>query len=118
MIDTLEALLQTGALPQTSYGPESRYYGLPPATYTTEDGRLIRYVSRRFVPQPQRYATLQLHTVAQGERVDVIAAQFLGDPLLYWRLCDANLALRPTDLEQIGRAIRITLAAGFPGTTQ
>ena len=113
--DTLAALLSGGAIPQTSYAPDSRYYGNQPTTYTTADGRTIRYLSRRFIPQPSSYAPISVHTVAQGERVDVMAAQFFGDPLLYWRLCDANLALRPDDLEQPGKVLVVTLAAGFAG---
>jgi hypothetical protein len=116
VIDTLSALLGAGAVPQTSYGPESRYYGAVPLVYVTPDGRSISYVPRRFIPQPDRYATIQLYSVPQGARVDVIAAQFLGDPLLYWRLCDANAAVRPDDLELLGRILRITLPAGVPGT--
>jgi hypothetical protein len=35
MIDTLSALLSAGAIPQTSYAPDSRYYGLAPSKYVT-----------------------------------------------------------------------------------
>lgn len=115
MNDTLSALLSAGAVPQTSYAPDSRYYGLAPSTYTTADGRTIRYTSRRFIPQPQRFATISTHIVGQGERIDVMATQFFGDPLLYWRLCDANLAVRPDDLERAGLIVNVTLAAGFAG---
>lgn len=113
MIDTLSALLSAGAIPQTSFDPQSRYYGLAPLTFVTNDGRTIKYVSRRFIPQPQKFATIEVHTVAEGERVDVMATQFFGDPLLYWRLCDANLAVRPDDLERAGLVLRVTLAAVF-----
>lgn len=116
MIDTVSALFAAGAIPQTSYAPNSRYYGLAPSEYTTADGRTIRYTSRRFIPQPDAFSTISKHAVLQGERVDTIAAQYFGDPLSYWRLCDANLALRPTDLERTGALLRITLAAGFAGT--
>lgn len=115
MTDTLSALLAAGAIAQTSYAPNSRYYGLAPSTYVTAGGRAIRYTSRRFVPQPQNFSTISTHTVGQGERIDVLAAQFFGDPFLYWRLCDANLALRPDDLERAGLTLRVTLAAGFAG---
>ena len=36
----------------------------------------------------------------QGERLDNIAAAFLGDPELFWRLSDANGAMRPEELVQ------------------
>jgi hypothetical protein len=113
MIDTLSALLSAGAVPQTSYAPDSRYFGLAPSTYITADGRTIQYTSRRFIPQPESFAPIAVHTVAQGERVDVMAQQFFGDPYLYWRLCDANLAVRPDDLERAGLVLRVTLAAAF-----
>jgi hypothetical protein len=115
MIDTLSALLGAGAIPQTSYAPNSRYYNLSPLTYTAKDGRTIRYTARRFIPPPDRFAPIAVHAVVQGERVDTIAAQSFGDPLLYWRLCDANLAVRPDDLEVPGTQLRITLAAAPAG---
>jgi len=41
----------------------------------------------------------------------------LGDPELFWRVCDANRAMRPDELtETIGRRLRITLPEGIPAT--
>jgi hypothetical protein len=34
--------------------------------------------------------------VVQGDRLDNLAARYFGDAELYWRLCDANGAVRPT----------------------
>ncbi len=116
MTDMIGALLGAGAIPQTSFAPNSRYYGAIPLVYVTRDGRSISYVPRRFIAQPQRFVTLQVYRVPQGARVDVLAARFLGDPLLYWQLCDANVAVRPDDLVELGRMLRITLPAGMPGT--
>jgi hypothetical protein len=48
--------------------------------------------------------------------MDTIAASELGDPEAYWRICDANDAMRPDDLATVGRALRITLPEGIPGT--
>jgi nucleoid-associated protein YgaU len=74
-------------------------------------------VQRRFVPQPEQLAQLQQHTVVQGDRLDVIAAQYLGDPELFWRIADANRAMRAEDLTAvIGRVLRICLPQGIPGT--
>jgi len=95
----------------------SRYYGLPTTTLETLDGRKIAYVRRRFVPPPERFELLLEHVVTQSERLDNITAQYFADPELFWRLCDANGAIRPEELiETIGRRLRITLPEGIPGT--
>lgn len=94
----------------------SRYYGLDTATLELADGRTLIYVRRRVVPPADRFELLQEHTVIEGERLDQIAAEHLGDPEQFWRLCDANNALRPTELtDTVGRAIRITLPEGIQG---
>ena len=94
----------------------SRYNGIPTATLETDDGTKYVYVRRRFVPPPEHFALLFEYTVTQGERLDVITAQFLGDPEQFWRLCDANGVIRPDELETIGRRLRVTLPEGIPGT--
>ncbi|MFB7614933.1 LysM domain-containing protein [Kitasatospora sp. NPDC056181] len=93
----------------------SRYAGLPLAVAEL-DGRQVRYVTRRFVPQPDRFALLREHTVAEGERPDTVAAAELGDPERSWLLCDANGVLDPAELTAtVGRRLRITLPEGVPG---
>jgi hypothetical protein len=95
----------------------SRYYGIATTTLETPDGRKTIYVRRRFVPPPERFELLLEHVVTQAERLDNITAQYLGDPEQFWRICDANGAIRPDELvETIGRRIRITLPEGIPGT--
>jgi hypothetical protein len=75
------------------------------------------HLRRRFIPPPDRFHLLQVYTVTEGERYDILAAQFLGDPEQFWRLCDANGVLRPEELtETPGARIRITLPEGVPGT--
>lgn len=93
----------------------SRYHLLETATLETASGNIIVYVRRRFAPLPERFAVLQEHVVAQGERLDHITARYLGDPEQFWRVCDANGVLKPTDLEVVGRRLRITLPEGVPG---
>jgi hypothetical protein len=115
MTDMLNALIAAGALPETSYGPSSRYYALPVIEWTAPDGTVIRYVKRRFIPGASLFATLAVHRVQQGERIDLLAARYLGDPLLYWRIDDANLAVEPSDPMTAGNSVNIPLAAGTPG---
>ncbi len=45
-----------------------------------------------------------------------MAATQLGDPLLWWRLADANGAIDPTAMtDPPGRVLRVALAEGVPG---
>lgn len=97
--------------------PTSRYYGMETKVYVAPDGSEIPYFPRRFLPDPSRLAVIGEHVVAQGERLDVVAARELGDPELFWRLCDANPALHPHELtERLGRRLFVTLPENVPGT--
>jgi hypothetical protein len=116
MSDPLQALLQGPAKPSL-FPPNSRYSGIDTGTLMTADGRTLVYIRRRFVPPPGRFALVQEHTVVEGDRLDNLAAKYLGDPERFWQLCDANAAMRPEELtETIGRIVRITLPEGIPGT--
>ena len=99
-----------------NFPPTSRYALTPTTSLVRADGTMVTYLKRRFVPAPENLALLQWHQVVQGERLDNIAAKYLGDPEQFWRLCDANRALRPEELaETIGKPLRITLPEGIPG---
>lgn len=116
MTDPLQAFLQTNGLASAPFAPGSRYHGLPTAQHTRPDGSVVAFVKRRFVPPPASFALIQEHEVVAGDRLDNLAAHYLGDPLLFWRLCDANAAMRPDELTaEPGRRLRITLPAGVPG---
>lgn len=98
------------------FGPTSRYYAIPISTLEGSDGRTIAYVRRRFAPQPETLALIQYYTVSEGERLDNVAAAQIGDPEMFWRLCDANGAIDPHELtDTVGRRLRITLPEGIPG---
>lgn len=116
-MDPVQALLAQTSLKNTLFAANSRYYGIDTATLALPQGKNIVYLRRRFLPPAERFQLLQEHTVTQGERLDNIAAPFLGDPELFWRLCDANNAMRPEELtETVGRKLRITLPEGITGT--
>jgi len=97
------------------FTPSSRYYGIATARFVRADGTIATYLRRRPIPTPDAHATLHVRTVQQGERVDTLAGQELGDPEAFWRICDANAALDPAELEVPGTVVRITLPAGVPG---
>ena len=116
MTDPLKALLEAGEVNTTLFTPTSRYYKLKTSTLETSDNKTILHLCRRFVPSPNEFTLLQEHIISQGDRLDNLAGQYLGDPEQYWQLCDANGAVRPDDLtEEIGGKLRITLPKGIPG---
>jgi len=101
------------------FPPTSRYAAIDVATMQTSDGRTIAYLRRRFAPQPDRFALLREHVVIAGQRLDHIAAQYLGDPEQFWRIADANGAVAPeTMTDEAGNIIRITLPADVPAMTE
>lgn len=116
----VQALLSMGAIQSVSFPTDSRYYGFSTLSYTSPDGATASYLVRRYVPQPgaQNFATVAQHTVVHGDRLDLLAAKYLGDPLLFWLICDANGAIRPDQLvETPGSALSITMPQGVPGGT-
>jgi hypothetical protein len=100
--------------------PNSRYHGLELASLEVRSDESVIFLRRRFVPGPERFSLLLEHTVSQSERLDHITAQHLGDATAFWRICDANRAMLPTELEVLGRRLRITLPQGLraPGVEE
>jgi hypothetical protein len=112
---SLQDLLNASAN-ASSFAPNSRYFGVPTAIYTLPDGRTVAYVRRRAIPPPDRFPLVQEHEVHEQDRLDLLAAQYLGDPEAFWRICDANAAICPDALtETPGRRLRITLPALLAG---
>jgi nucleoid-associated protein YgaU len=118
MNNPLQALIQMGVVPSVTFPTDSRYYGSATLSYVSPNGQMITYLARRFVPQPgaPNFATVAQHTVRQGDRLDLLAAKYLGDPLVFWLICDANGAIQPDKLvETPGRVLNITMPQGVPG---
>lgn len=80
----------------------SRYDGAEIATTAVPDGaggeRLVRYLRRRPQPDPAAVRPLAVHRVVQGDRIDLLTGQYLGDPTAFWRIAEANAALDPYEL--------------------
>ena len=90
----------------------SRYDPVPTTTLevTSATGarRLVSCYRRRFPPEHSTVNTLAQHTVVPGDRLDLLSFRLTGDPLGFWRICDANAALDPDDLvgaEAVGTQI-------------
>ena len=71
------------------FGPTSRYANLPILIHVSGDQE-IAYVSRRFIPPPDRLQPLGRITVRAADRPDHLASTAYGDPTQYWRVADAN----------------------------
>ena len=116
--DPVQALLAQTSLEKNLFTATSRYYGIDTETLTRPGGTIIVYLKRRFLPSPDRFQLLQNHTVTQGDRLDNIAAKYLGDAELFWRIADANGAMRAEELVAVvGRKLKITLPEGIAGTS-
>lgn len=118
MTDPIQSFLQANGLVAQRFSDNSRYAGVGVAHMSQPDGTRLTYLQRRFIAQPEQFPLLQNHLVVSGDRLDNLAALYFGDAELYWRICDANRALRPQDLtDAIGRQLRITLQAGALGAS-
>jgi hypothetical protein len=116
----LAAMVQLGVVPPVTFPTDSRYYGYSVLQYTAPSGQTTPYLARRIIPQPgaPNYATINQYTVQQGDRLDLIAAKYLGDPLMAWLICDANGAMNPQGLVATpGRVLAITTPQGISGGT-
>jgi len=90
------------------FDANSRYAKLPTARFTRPDGTEIVYVRRRFLPKGAEMPLLVEATVQHGERIDHLTARTLGQPEQYWRVADANDAMKPADLVEIpGVLVRV-----------
>lgn len=88
----------------------SRYYTIETATLTLPDGRTVAYKRRRLLPEGSQLPLLAETQARQGERADHLTHRTLGDPLHYWRLCDANDVMHPLELTaEPGRFVRVPL---------
>ena len=98
------------------FPPASRYFEIETTKWRTPEGKTIVHIRRRFLPPAERFQQILEHSVVQGDRLDNITANYLGDPEQFWRVCDANNAMQPDELTEIpGTKIRITLPEGIPG---
>ena len=69
MTTTIHDLLAPAGLRATLFPATSRYHGIDVAFLEREDGTAVAYLRRRFLPQPERLATVREHTVVAGNFV-------------------------------------------------
>ena len=98
MTNSLEAILQQIGLSTSSFPPGSRYYGLGQAESVTPAGNSIVYLRRRIIPPADQTEPSKVYMVAEGDRLDNIAAAHIGDPEQFWQIADYNNAIKPEEL--------------------
>lgn len=77
------------------------------ATYSRrvgDDEHPVELRKPRFAAVPE--AALR-HRVEAGDRLDLLASRYFGDPLQYWRIVDANPTVTPESLLEVGRVLSI-----------
>jgi hypothetical protein len=115
MDNALAALVQSAAGTGAPTNPSSRYYGNAVEQMTLPDGTVIAYLSRRIIPQANIYPQTQNHSVVIGDRLDNLAARYIGDPILFWMIADANTAFDPDKVTaEPGIVIQLPLVSGIP----
>lgn len=77
------------------FSSDSRYANAGTYQVRLADGSVV-VVTR--IPQTSPGPTVGWYRRGEGERLDVIAYQFLSDATKSWALCDANGALSPDAL--------------------
>lgn len=96
------------------FSHNSRYYHVANAKCELVGGRTIVYKQRRFLPRTSTDTCFGLVRVRPGDRPDLIAGRALGDPLLHWRLADANNVLSPNQLSTTAGA-ELDVPSAFVG---
>jgi nucleoid-associated protein YgaU len=69
-----------------------------------DDEHAVELRKPRFAGVPE--AALR-HRVMAGDRLDLLATRYFGDPLQYWRIVDANPTIAPESLLDVGRVLSI-----------
>jgi len=81
----------------------SRYYKLRQEETATQDGRIVKVVTLRRLPQVDGTPTL----IKANNQLDVIAQRQYGDGTRFWHIADANSELEANELMQAGRTIEV-----------
>jgi hypothetical protein len=79
------------------FAQDSRYVKLAQYTVTMPNGQTVT-ATRVAVPPQAGLALAGFHPRVTGDRLDLLAARYLSDPTLFWKLCDANNTPAPAAL--------------------
>ncbi len=90
--------------------PTSRFADLPLYEVTASDGAARHVIGLR-IPRSTLGTPIGRRVLREGEGIDLVAQELLGDETLWWRILDANPLVHPFDLSPGD-----TLAIPPPGT--
>ena len=79
------------------FDPNSRYADAEPFTVVAGPGRPVAVVPA-FEPPLQEL--LGIHLRLEGQRLDHLASRYLGDPTLWWRICELSNVMLPDALAE------------------
>lgn len=80
--------------------PDGRYARLQLRELTASDGKPVRYLERRFLPDPDSLTVVARVASEPGDRLDLFASRVLGEADQWWRIADAHRLIHPEELEQ------------------
>ena len=83
--------------------PSSRYHKVRLEETTASDGRVVKVVSLRRLPDVEGTPTL----IKANDQLDVMAQRQYGDATRFWHIADANTELTANELMQTGRTIKV-----------
>lgn len=76
--------------------PNSRYNRSAVLTWTASDGTSLPYLERRWLPAGSAEPLVRV-TVAAGDRLDQLAARWLGNAEVWWQIADEAGVLHPSE---------------------
>ena len=74
---------------------DSRYASATQLTHFSADGEPVIYLAPRILPLPESFTPVTTRRVTDSDRLDLLAWKTLGNPLLSWRIADANRNMHP-----------------------
>ena len=86
------------------FSKQSRYYRV--GDYITKDAR-GNYNKVKRMRRISKLDKAFSYVVKEGDRLDLLAYRFYGDPTKFWLICDANQSMFPFELMDPGRRITI-----------
>jgi len=90
--------------------PDGRYARLQTRTLPGADGKPVRYLERRFLPEPDTLTVIARVATEPGDRLDLFAARVMGEGDQWWRVADAHRLIHPETLEEpSGRRLTVPM---------